>query len=49
MYLVCKMCDVTIVQFVKHVWPFIVALIVLIGLIMAWPQLTTFLPDLIYS
>jgi tripartite ATP-independent transporter DctM subunit len=49
MYLVCKMCNVTIVQFVKHVWPFILALIILIGLIMAWPQLTTFLPDLIYS
>ena len=49
MYLVCKMCDVTIVQFVKFVWPFIVALLILVVLIMVWPQLTTFLPDLIYG
>jgi TRAP-type C4-dicarboxylate transport system permease large subunit len=49
MYVTCKLCKVTIVDFVKHVWPFIVALAVVLVLIMILPQLSTFLPSLIYG
>jgi len=49
MYVVCKLCNVTIADFVKHVWPFIIALMVLLILIMIFPQISTFLPDLIYG
>ena len=49
MYVTCKLCSVTILEFVQHVWPFIVALAVVLILIMALPQISTFLPHLIYG
>jgi len=49
MYVTCKLCNVTIVDFVKHVWPFIVALMIVLVLIMVIPQISTFLPQLIYG
>jgi tripartite ATP-independent transporter DctM subunit len=49
MYVVCKLCNVTMIDFVKHVWPFIIALVVVLVLIMLLPQISTFLPNLIYG
>jgi C4-dicarboxylate transporter DctM subunit len=49
MYVTCNMCKVTISDFVKHVWPFITVLMVVLILIMLFPQLSTFLPDLVYG
>jgi C4-dicarboxylate transporter DctM subunit len=49
MYITCNLCKVTIIDFVKHVWPFILALIAVLVLLMVFPQISTFLPNLIYG
>ena len=49
MYVTCKLNNVTIVDFVKNVWPFIVSLMILLVLIMIFPQISIFMPDIIYG
>ena len=49
MYVVCKMCRVSMIDFTKSVWPFIIALVAVLILIVVFPWLSTIVPDLIYS
>jgi len=49
MYIVCKILKVSIPDFVKACWPFIVGLILLMFLLMAFPEIVLFLPNLVYG
>ncbi len=49
MYTVCNITKVTIPEFFRQVRPFIFALIIVMLLIVAFPQISTFLPELMYG
>jgi C4-dicarboxylate transporter DctM subunit len=47
MFVLCSVTPTTIVEFTKHIWPFLVLLIVLMMVITFVPQLSLALPDLL--
>ncbi|MFC1901864.1 TRAP transporter large permease [Chloroflexota bacterium] len=47
MYLVCKIADTDIVEYTKEAWPFLVGLMFVALLLTFFPQIVTFLPDLV--
>lgn len=49
MYIVCNILDVSIPDFFREAKPFIGALLVVLVLIILFPQLSTFLPNLVYG
>jgi len=44
MYICCRLANVGIEQFVNYAWPFIAALIVVLGLISYFPEIVLFMP-----
>ncbi|MDI9505091.1 MAG: TRAP transporter large permease [Clostridiales bacterium] len=48
MYLCCHMCNVEIPDFLKHTWPFIVCLLIVLVLVTCFPIISTLGPDLLY-
>lgn len=48
MYVVCTLTKVSIIDFLKYSWAFLVAMAVVLILLMVFPQLITFMPDLIF-
>lgn len=49
MYIVCKLLKVSIPDFVKACWPFIVGLIALMFFLMVFPEVVLFVPNLVYG
>ena len=49
MYTVCSLANVRVEQFLKHSWPFMTAFLVLLVLLVAFPQITLYLPDLLFG
>lgn len=49
MYIVCKLLKVSIPDFVKACWPFIVGLLALLFLFMLFPEIVLLLPNLAYG
>ncbi|PHS35801.1 MAG: C4-dicarboxylate ABC transporter [Alkaliphilus sp.] len=47
MFTTCTICDVKIADFIKEVWPFIIALLVALMIVTYWPALILFLPNLL--
>lgn len=48
MYTVCSLANVPVEQFLKESWPFLLALLGLLVILVAFPQLSLFLPQLIF-
>ncbi len=49
MYITCNITDVSIVEFCKYAWGFILAMLSVILIIACFPGIITFLPNLIYG
>jgi TRAP-type transport system large permease protein len=49
MYTVCSLANVRVEVFLRESWPFLVALLTLLALLVAFPQLVLFLPDLLFG
>lgn len=49
MYITCNLTDVSVPQFVKYAWGFIVAMLSVMLLMAIFPGIVTFLPNLIYG
>lgn len=49
MYITCNLTDVSVPQFVKYAWGFIVAMLSVMLLMAVFPGIVTFLPNLIYG
>jgi C4-dicarboxylate transporter DctM subunit len=49
MYVVCSLAKISIGEFAKEVWPFIIALVIALGLVTYIPSLALWLPDLLLS
>ncbi len=49
MYSVCSIMDCSIGEFVKESWPFFLAVVLVIFLCMLFPNIVTFIPDLIFG
>jgi len=47
MYVVCALGKVSIAQFAREVWPFIIALVIALGIITYVPELSLWLPNLV--
>jgi len=45
MYVVCALGKITIAQFTKEIWPFLIALLVALGVVTFVPIVTMWLPD----
>ena len=48
MYVTCSLTKTSIQDFIKYAWAFLIAMAIVLLLVMVFPQLITFLPDLIY-
>lgn len=49
MYTVCNIMDCPITQFIRHVWPFYLTVLVVLLLLALLPELVLFLPDYVYA
>lgn len=49
MYLTCNLTDTSIPNFCRYSWSFIVAMLAVCGVVILFPGLVTFLPNLIYG
>ena len=49
MYVACNITKVSILDFVRHVWPFIIVLLIVLIIIMVFAPISTFLPNLVYG
>jgi TRAP-type transport system large permease protein len=49
MYTVCSLANVPVDKFLRESWPFLLALLILVALLVAFPQLVLFLPDLLFG
>jgi len=49
MYSVCSIMECSVGDFIKESWPFLLALLVLIALLIIFPSVTLFIPDLIFG
>ena len=49
MYSVCSIMECSVGEFIKDSWPFLLALLVLIALLIVFPSVTLFIPDLIFG
>ncbi|HZK67131.1 MAG TPA: TRAP transporter large permease subunit, partial [Chloroflexota bacterium] len=47
MYVVCALSKVPIIEFVKEVWPFIIAEVIALAIITYWPEMVLWLPNLL--
>jgi TRAP-type C4-dicarboxylate transport system permease large subunit len=47
MYVVCSLAKISIGEFAKEVWPFIIALVIALGLVTYIPSLALWLPNLV--
>ena len=47
MYLLCRMANITLQEFWRYMWPIFLVMLLSLGLITAFPILTTWLPDLV--
>ncbi len=47
MYVVCALGKISIVEFAKEVWPFVIALVIALLIVTYWPSLSLWLPNLI--
>jgi TRAP-type C4-dicarboxylate transport system permease large subunit len=47
MFLVCSVTKLSITEFIKEIWPFLIALLTVLLLITLIPQFVTFLPNLV--
>ena len=47
MYVVCGLSKISIVEFAREVWPFVIALIIALLIVTYMPALSLWLPDLI--
>jgi C4-dicarboxylate transporter DctM subunit len=45
MYVVCALGKITIAQFTKEIWPFLIALLVALAIVTFVPTVTMWLPD----
>ena len=49
MYIVCGILKVSMPEWIKESVPFLITIIIVIALLVLFPDLATFLPDLIYG
>ncbi|NLW56641.1 MAG: TRAP transporter large permease [Firmicutes bacterium] len=49
MYAVCSIMECSVADFMKEGWPFLVSLIIVIALIVLFPQLILFVPNLLFG
>jgi len=49
MYAVCSVMECSIADFMREGWPFLIALLMVIALIVLFPQLILFLPNLTFG
>lgn len=49
MYTVCSLANVPVDKFLRESWPFFLALMILLALLVAFPQIVLFLPDLLFG
>lgn len=49
MYIVCGIMDVPMSEWIKESWPFLLTVVLLLAALIFFPQLVTFLPNLMYS
>lgn len=49
MYSVCSIMECSVGEFTKEAWPFLVALILVILLLILFPGIVTFIPNLIFG
>ncbi len=47
MYVVCALSKISIAEFAKEVWPFVIALVIALLIVTYWPSLSLWLPNLI--
>jgi len=47
MYVVCALGKISIAEFAKEVWPFVIALVIALLIVTYWPSLSLWLPNLI--
>ncbi|MDF1511298.1 TRAP transporter large permease [Robertmurraya sp. DFI.2.37] len=47
MYTVCSLTNVSVEEYVKESWPFMAGVILLVAILALFPQIVTFLPDLL--
>ena len=47
MFLLCRMADISMMKFWKEMWPIFLTMLVTLALITVFPELTTWLPDLL--
>jgi TRAP-type C4-dicarboxylate transport system permease large subunit len=45
MYVVCSLARVSILDFTKEVWPFIIVLLICLGFVTQIPEISTWLPN----
>lgn len=49
MYAVCTILDVSLEEYLKESWPFLVAIVIAIITIILYPDLVLFIPNLIFG
>jgi len=49
MYTVCSLANVPVDKFLRESWPFLLALLLLVALLVAFPQIVLFLPGLLFG
>lgn len=47
MFLLCRMAQISMIEFWKAMWPIFLTMLVTLGLIVVFPEITTWLPDLV--
>jgi TRAP-type transport system large permease protein len=48
MYTVCSLANVPVEEFLRESWPFLLSLLVLLVVLVAFPQIVLFLPNLLF-
>ena len=49
MYAVCQVLDISITDYIKNMWPFIITILIMVALLMFVPQLVLLLPNLLFG
>ena len=49
MYSTCSLLDTKTQDYLKEAWPFFIAIIILVALLMMFPSIVLFIPNLVYG